>query len=167
VYQSPALVLAAALVFGGGLGVGTLLGAARAGAQEVPPEGDLIRGALQDLERINRLLKGAIEDYQGGGIDEDSLRRRIRRILERKEEAIADLFRWYEVYGASFAQWYFRFSRLDRLLDESYLRSQLEEILNRGQISGPLKNAERLKKDIERELKDRLKELETPLPSPG
>jgi len=71
------------------------------------------------------------------------------------------------VYGASFAQWYFRFSRLDRLLDESYLRSQLEEILNRGQISGPLKNAERLKKDIERELKDRLKELETPLPSPG
>jgi len=89
-----ALVLAAALVFGGGLGVGTLLGAARAGAQEVPPEGDLIRGALQDLERINRLLKGAIEDYQGGGIDEDSLRRRIRRILERKEEAIADLFRW-------------------------------------------------------------------------
>jgi len=44
-----ALVLAAALVFGGGLGVGTLLGAARAGAQEVPPEGDLIRGALQDL----------------------------------------------------------------------------------------------------------------------
>jgi hypothetical protein len=164
-----AAALAMALTFGGGLGIGTLLGGGAAGAQEIPPETDLIRGALEDLERINRLLKGAIDDYEGGQIDEDALRRRIKRILDRKEEAIADLFRWYQVYGDSFARWYFRFSRLDRLLDESYLQSQLEEILNRGQISGPLKNAERLKKDIERELRDRLNELETapPEPSPG
>lgn len=152
--------VAVALTFGGGVGVGILIGGGAVGAQEVPPEADLIRGGLEDLERINRLLKAAIDDYEDGRIDEESLRRRIRRILERKEEIIADLFRWYQVYGGSFAQWYFRFSRLDRHLDEAYLRSQLEEILSRGQISGPLKRAERLKKDIERELKDRLKEIE-------
>jgi hypothetical protein len=153
---------AVALAFGCGMGTGLLLGGGAAGAQtmEIPPEADLIRAGLQDLERINRMLKDAIEDYEGNRIDEETLRKRIRNILERKEETIADLFRWYEVYGGSFAQWYFRFSRLDRFLDESFLRSQLEEILSRGQISGPLKNAERLKKDIERELRDRLKEIE-------
>ncbi len=155
-----AALLAMTLTFGGGLGVGTLLTGGQAGAQEIPPEGDLIRGALEDLERINKRLREAIDDYEEGRIDEGALRRRIQKILEMKENAIADLFRWYEVYGSSFAQWYFRFSRLDRHLDESFLRSQLEEILNRRQISGPLRDAERLKKDIERELKDRLKAIE-------
>jgi hypothetical protein len=155
-----AATLALALTFGAGVGTGALLGGFPAGAQETPPEEELIRGALEDLKRINKRLQDAIHDYEQGDIGERELRRRIRQILELKEDTISDLFRWYEVYGGSFAQWYFRFSRVDRFLDESFLRSQLEEILSRRQITGPLDQAHRLKKDIERELRERLAQLE-------
>ena len=153
-------LVAVTLAFGVGVGLGTMLGGGPAVAQEVPPEADIIRGALQDLERINRLINEAIEDYVNNRIDEDSLRRRIRKILERKEDAVSDLFRWYEVYGGSFTQWYFRFSRVDRFLDEAYLLSQLGRFEHRQVLAGPLRNAERTKKDIERELRERLKEIE-------
>jgi hypothetical protein len=150
----------AVLLFGAGLSLGGLLAGRAARAQESPPENEIIRIGLDGLERINRMLREAIDDYEEGRIDEEGLRRRIRRILERKKDVVADLFRWYTVYGDTFARWYFVFSALDRRLDEAYLRSQLEEILGRRQISGPLRTAKEVKESIERDLRERLRELE-------